>query len=73
MVLTLDSELEATLNDLARRQGVAPEVLALHALRERFLAAVQPLDEWERGLLAAARPWGISLPNSALSCEGLYD
>ncbi len=74
MVITLDSALEATLNELARRQGVAPEVLAVNALRERFLAAaLQPLDEWERGLLEAARPWGVSLPNSALSSEGLYD
>jgi hypothetical protein len=34
---------------------------------------LQPRDEWERGLLAAARDWGISLPDSALSSEGLYD
>ena len=58
-----------------RRQGVAPETLALNALRERFLAAaaLQPRDEWERGLLAAARDCGVSLPNSAVSSEGLYD
>ena len=50
MVITLDPELEAALNEQARRQGVAPEVLALNALRERFLAAarLQPRDEWER-------------------------
>ena len=59
----------------ARRQGVAPEALALDALRERFLAAAppEPRDEWERGLLAAARPWGVSLPDSALGSEGLYE
>ena len=75
MVITLDHELETRLNELARRQGVAPEVLALNALRERFLAAaaLQPRDEWERGLLAAARHCGVSLPDSALSTEGLYD
>ena len=33
MVLTLDPELEAALNEEARRRGVAPEVLALTALR----------------------------------------
>jgi hypothetical protein len=75
MVITLDPELEAALTQAARQQGVAPEVLALSTLRQRFLtvAALQPRDEWERGLLAAARDWGVSLPNSALSSEALYD
>jgi hypothetical protein len=75
MVITLGPELEAALNELARRQGVAPEVLALNVLRERFLAAAapQPRDEWERGLLEAARDCGISLPDWAVSSEGLYD
>ena len=76
MVLTLGPELEAALNEVAGRRGVAPEELALAALRERFLSAassLQPRDEWERGLLAAARDCGVSLPDSALSSEGLYD
>lgn len=76
MVITLDPELEAALNEAARQQGVAPEALALNVLRERLLAPPAPLeprDEWERGLLEAARPWGISLPDAALSSEGLYD
>ena len=75
MVIPLDPELEAALNEQARQQGLTPEVLALKALRERFLtaAALQPRDEWERGLLAAARDWGVSLPNSAFSSEELYD
>ncbi len=37
MVITLGPDLEAALNDLARQQGVAPEELALKALRDRFL------------------------------------
>jgi len=75
MTLTLEVDLEAALNEQARRQGIAPEVLAVNALRERFLvaAALQPRDEWERGLLEAARDCGVSLPNSALSSEGLYE
>lgn len=76
MVLTLEPELEAALNKAAHQRGLAPEVLALTALRERFLGAassLQPRDEWERGLLAAARECGVSLPDSALSSEGLYD
>jgi hypothetical protein len=76
MVITLGPELEVALNEAARRQGVTPEVLALNALRERFVglaSSLQPRDEWERGLLEAARDCGVSLSNSALSSEGLYD
>jgi len=76
MVITLEPDLEAVLREAARKQGVAPEVLALTALRGRFLVQtqqLQPRDEWERGLLDAARDCGVSLPNSALSGEGLYD
>jgi hypothetical protein len=76
MVITLSPELEAALNEAARHRGVAPEVLAVNVLRERFLgiaSVLQPQDEWERGLLEAARDCGVSLPDSALSSEGLYD
>jgi hypothetical protein len=75
MVVTLDPKLEAALKEEANRQGIAPEELALNLLRERLLAAstLEPRDEWERGLLRAARPWGVSLPDAALSSEGLYD
>jgi hypothetical protein len=60
----------------ANQRGVASEVSALDALRERFpgmASLLQPRDEWERGLLESARDWGVSLPDSALSSEGLYD
>ena len=76
MVITLGPELEAALNEAARRQGAAPDALALDVLRERFLATaavLEPRDEWERGLLEAARPWEVSLADTALSSEGLYD
>ena len=76
MVITLSPELEAALNEAASRRGVAPEALALDTLRERFLgvtAPLQPRDEWERGLLQAAQDCGVSLSDSALSSEGLYD
>ncbi len=54
MVITLGPDLETALNDAARKQGIAPEALALTALRERFLPSadqLQPRDEWERRLL----------------------
>ncbi len=76
MVITLDSDLEAALKEAASRRGVAPEVLALDALRERFLGTVallQPQDEWERRLFGAAIDCGVSVPDWALSSEGLYE
>ena len=76
MVIMLGPDLEAVLNDLARKQSVAPEELAINALRERFLAhapPIQPRDEWERRLLEAASDCGVSLSNEALSREEMYD
>jgi len=76
MVIDLEPDLEAVLTELARQQGVAPEVLALKALRERFLAPrlpIQPRDDWERRLLSVASDCGVSLSNEALSREELYD
>jgi hypothetical protein len=76
MVITLEPDLESAVTDLASRQGVAPEVLALNALRERFLPSnlqIQPRDEWERRLLAAATDCGVSLSNEAVGSGGLYE
>jgi hypothetical protein len=76
MVIPLEPDLESALNDLAHQQGVAPEVLVLNALRERFLTPalrIQPRDEWERRLLAIASDCGVSLSNEAVSSEGLYE
>jgi hypothetical protein len=76
MVITLGPDLEAALTEQARQQGIAPEVLALNALRERFLRPlppIEPRDEWERGLLAIAKDCGVSLSNEALSREEMYD
>lgn len=76
MEIALGPELETALTELARRRGVSPEALALNALRERFLdpePQVTPQDEWERRLLGAASDCGMSLPDSALSSEGIYE
>ena len=76
MVVTLGPELEAALKEQARLQEVAPEVLALTALRERFLGTASllpPQDEWERRLRRLAKNCGVSLPDSAVSSEGLYE
>lgn len=75
MVIHLDDNLESALIEQAGRQGVAPEQLAINVLRARLLPVVppQPRDQWERELLDAARPWGVSLSDAAVSSEGMYD
>jgi hypothetical protein len=76
MVITLGPELAAALNEQARRQGVAPEVLVLEALRDRFLAPGRPeesRDEWERRLREVATDCGVSLSDAAVSSEGIYE
>ena len=76
MVITLPPEIEQALREVARRRGVTPEELALAALRERFPPQpplLEPQDEWERGLRAAAIDRGVSLPDSAWSREEMYD
>lgn len=71
MVIQPGPELESVLKQQAKRRGIAPEAMAIGALEERFLAQVPPIprDEWDRGLPAATRKCGVSLPNSALSSD----
>jgi len=76
MVIRLSPELEAALNESARRQGVTPEVLVDSVLRERFLApsaSFECQDDWERVVLGLATNCRVSLSHSALSSEGLYE
>lgn len=55
------------------KQVAGPELEA--NLNEVAGAAVpiQPQDDWERQLLALAKDCGVSLPDSALRRESLYD
>jgi len=76
MTLTLDPQLESTLNERAQAEGISPETLAIKALWEKFAAhhsPIVPQDDWERDLLKIGRNAGIALSNEALSSEGLYD
>jgi hypothetical protein len=76
MVIHITAELEAVLSDKARSLGVSAEEMALEALRHRFLGQVVPVearDEWERRLFDAALDCGVSVPDSALSSDGLYE
>ena len=76
MIITPEPELEAALNQAALRLGVALESLILDALRRRFLrgsTATIPHDEWELRLSRIGRECGVSLPDSALSRQSLYE
>jgi hypothetical protein len=76
MVINLPPQLEAALSEQARQRGVAPEILAPETLRDRFLpnvSPVEPQDEWERKLFGAAIDCGVSVPDSALSSDVLYE
>ena len=66
MVITLEPELEAALNQAAPVEG-SRRVLVLNALRQRFLQSATPAvshDEWELRLLGMARECGVSLPDT---------
>jgi hypothetical protein len=74
MVLNLGSDLEAVLIQVASRQGITAEELAIKALKDRFVRPlIQPRDDWERLLLEAGSDCGVSLSNEAVSSEGVYD
>lgn len=76
MNIALDPKLESALVDEAKRQGIDPEAVVLNLLKKRFLELRQPSDardDWERLVLAAGTDWGVSVPDLALTSDGLYD
>jgi hypothetical protein len=76
MVIRLGPELDAALNEVDRRQGARPEVLALEALRARFLTPTrkdESSDEWAQRLRQIATDCGVSLSDAAVSSEGIYE
>ena len=75
MVISIGRELEAVLSEQARRQGIAPEDLALAVLQDRFLLnpSEDSRDEWGRQLRRVAVDCGVSLSDAAVSSEGIYE
>ncbi len=75
MVITLDDELATALQKAAEQCDITPEAYALMVLRAKFLndPPLQPRDQWERRLLELPIDCGVSIPNSALSRDELYD
>lgn len=75
MTITLPPQLQSLLADRAQRRGISPESLAIEVLQRQLmpLAPPAPTDEWERRLFSIAIDCGVSVPDSALSSDGLYD
>ena len=73
MVITLPPPLESALAAQAAARGVPPEELALDVLRLQFAPRPADGDEWERLLFGSARDCGVSVSDSALSSDGLYE
>ncbi len=76
MVVTLTPELEITLEEMARRQGVSVEDLVRTVLREwveRVAKGNGSANDWVTLVLSAGTDCGVSLPDSALSSDGLYE
>lgn len=76
MTLTMDPALETAILKLAHDRGVAPEVLVLDAVRDRFGVVAPPetgQDEWERLILNVGTDCGVSLTDQDVSSEGLYE
>jgi hypothetical protein len=75
MTITLPPQVESALAARASQRGIAPEELAVEVLRQQLMPVQPPVprDEWERKLFAAAVDTGVSVPDEALSSDGLYD
>jgi hypothetical protein len=76
MVIRVTDGLEMALIEQAARRGLTAEDTALSALRDRFLpntTSFEPKDDWERRLFDAALDCGVSVPDWALSSDGLYE
>lgn len=83
MTIQLPSDIESTVMGEAVRLGVTPESLVEEAVRARFPATttspretvpfIEPIDDWERRLLAIAVPCDVVLTDEAMSREYLYD
>ena len=85
LLTDMDDVVVDDLRERATRHGRTPAeeakailVEALHGKRPEDRAPIdalriQPQDEWERRLLAAASDCGVSLSHEAVGSEGLYE
>ena len=75
MVVELPQQVETALARLADQRGVRPEDLALDIIRREVTPITPPIaqDDWEQHLFSLAVDCGVSVPDAALSSDGLYE
>lgn len=75
MMITLTHEMEAALQEQARKRGMTPEAVVIDALRDQLYPEDRylPRDDWERRLRSIGKDHGVSLPPEALTSEGIYE
>ena len=75
MTIAIPDETAKALTEKAKGMNLKPEDLAVSLLRQ--LLGLGDLDtdfdEWEEKLRKAASDCGVSLPDEAVSRDGLYD
>jgi hypothetical protein len=75
MNITLPDDLVSVLEKEAAARGVTPEIHAINVLRRQLIPGTPPIpkDEWERKLFEIGIDCGVSVPDWALSSDGIYD
>lgn len=75
MVINLPPQLESVLANQAKERGLTPEAYALDLIEKNLLSRSQPvpMDDWEKRLFSLGKDCGVSVPDAALSSEGLYE
>jgi hypothetical protein len=61
----VDTQRAAIQRSEESRENAAPD--------KAVAGSINPEDDWERKLLEAARPWGVSYSDNDLSSAELYD
>ena len=80
MTITLPTEIEVAVQQLAYETGTTAEAVVVDILRDKLRGTsvrptlpFEPRDEWEAKLLSIGTPCGVSLSDEAFSREELYD
>ena len=75
MNITLPNDLVLALAEEAKARGVSTEAHAVDVLRRQLIPGTPPIprDEWEKRLFELGVDCGVSVPDWALSSDGLYD
>jgi hypothetical protein len=74
MIISIPSELESALEQVASRHGVTPEQWIVDTVRTTLaITSPTPADAWEELLFNVGSPAGVSLSDDATSRNCIYD